>query len=172
MGGFMIVDVSQLNNIRKGTNKKIVLATGTFDLFHFEHLRYLQDAKIHGDILIVGVKDNACARLKGNNRPIIDESQRVEIVDNIKCVDYSILVNYKENMEITLDYDNEAQCQWLKMFEKIFQQLHPDILYYEENEKLQSVRNRIFDTYNVQGVSRPRTEVISTTKIIEKLLKK
>ena len=42
----------------------------------------------------------------------------------------------------------------------------------EENEKLQSVRNRIFDTYNVQGVSRPRTEVISTTKIIEKLLKK
>ncbi|MBR3002063.1 MAG: adenylyltransferase/cytidyltransferase family protein [Clostridia bacterium] len=167
----MIVDVSQLENLRKETNKKIVLATGTFDLFHFEHLKYLQDAKKQGDILIVAVKDNACARLKGTNRPIIDESQRIEIVDNIKCVDYTVLVHYEENEEIVLEYDNEAQYQWLKMFEKIFRQLNPDILYYEENTKLQTARNRILSAYDVQGVSRIRTAIVSTTKIIEKLAK-
>lgn len=165
----MIVDIPELNIIRKETCKKIVLATGTFDLFHFEHLRYLQDAKIYGDILVVAVKDNNCARLKGSNRPIIDEAQRIEIVDNIKCVDYSVLAHYKESEKITLKYDNPAQQQWLIMFEKIFQQLQPNTLYYEETPMLQAARERIFSTYNVKGVSRTRTAIISTTKIIQKL---
>lgn len=167
----MIVDISQLEKIRKETEKKIVLATGTFDLFHFEHLKYLQDAKAQGNILIVAVKDNACARLKGTNRPVIDETQRIEIVDNIKCVDYTVLVHCEENEEILLEYDNEEQYQWLKIFEKIFRHLHPDILYYEENKNLQTARDRILNVYDVQGVSRVRTAIISTTKIIEKLEK-
>lgn len=140
-------------------------------MFHFEHLKYLQDAKKQGDILVVAVKDNACAKLKKANRPIIDESQRVEIIDNIKCVDYTVLVSYNENEKVTLEYDNEVQHQWLQMFEKIFQQLQPDILYYEENEKLQTARERIFEAYGVKGISRVRTAIISTTAIIEKIIK-
>ena len=69
----MIVDVSKLNDIRKNNKGKIVLALGTFDLFHYEHLRYLQSAKEQGDILVVAIKDNYCAKLKGKDRPIIDE---------------------------------------------------------------------------------------------------
>ena len=127
----MIVSISQLENIRKETNQKIVLATGTFDLFHIEHLRYLQDAKKQGDILVVAVKDNNCARLKGKNRPIIDEKQRIEIVDNIKCVDYSVLVSYDRKMGTTFNYDNEEQYQWLIIFEKVIKKLRPDIFYFE-----------------------------------------
>lgn len=119
----MILNISQLENIRKEANKKIVLETGTFDLFHFEHLRYLQDAKKQGNILVVAVKDNNCAKLKGNNRPIIDEKQRIEIVDNIKCVDYSVLVSYEKIAGTTIDYDNEEQYQWLSMFETVIKKL-------------------------------------------------
>lgn len=59
----------------------------------------------------------------------------------------------------------------ISQLEKIFRHLHPDILYYEENKNLQTARDRILNVYDVQGVSRVRTAIISTTKIIEKLEK-
>lgn len=162
----MIVSLQNLANLREQfANKTIVLGTGTFDLFHYEHLRYLSDAKKLGDILFIAVKDNQCASLKGLNRPIIDERQRIAIVDSIKYVDYSFLVNYSTSMEI-LPFDNEYQKQWLKMFEKVFQTLKPDIFFYEINSTLQTARDRAFNKYEIKGVSRERTEIISTTKII------
>ena len=53
--------VENLENISKKLQteregKKVVLATGTFDLFHYEHLKYLENAKKQGDILVVAVK--------------------------------------------------------------------------------------------------------------------
>ena len=56
----MIIDSSELSDIRKKNKGKIVFAMGAFDLFHYEHLRYLQAAKELGDVLVVGVKDNYC----------------------------------------------------------------------------------------------------------------
>ena len=83
----MIIKLADLRQLREiHSTEKIVLATGTFDLFHWEHLRYLQDAKKEGNILVVAIKDNKCAALKGKNRPIIDEQQRIEIVDAFKMV--------------------------------------------------------------------------------------
>lgn len=125
----------------KRVGKKVVLATGTFDLFHYEHLKYLEGAKKQGDILVVAIKNNKCAGLKGDGRPIIDEKQRIEIVDSIKCVDYSILVDY--NPEISL----------------------------EVNPKLQTARDQVFEKYNITGVIKPRGKGASTTEIIKKILK-
>src|SRR3989339_1270107 len=51
--------------------KKIVLATGFFDLLHQEHINFLRKAKAAGDILIVAVESDERARkLKGEGRPI------------------------------------------------------------------------------------------------------
>ena len=139
----MIVTLSDLKTIRKHSNK-IVLALGTFDLFHYEHLRYLQSAKELGGTLVVAVKDNQCAKLKNPTRPVIDEDQRIRIIDNIKCVDYSVLLNYDEVLDSDIEYEDQNQQDWLRIFEKVFKELRPDVLYYEIKPELQSVRDRVF----------------------------
>lgn len=165
----MITNLQELVSILGNSEKTVVLATGTFDLFHYEHLRYLIDAKKEGDILVVAVKSNKCAALKGINRPIIDEAHRIAIVDNIKCVDYTLLVDYDENVEVEIQYDNKVQEQWLNIFGDIFKYLKPDVLYYEINPVLQIARDRVFKKYHIKGVPRIRGASVSTTKIIKKL---
>lgn len=168
----MITNLKELSvEIReKRVDKKVVLATGTFDLFHYEHLRYLRDAKKQGDILVVAIKNNKCARLKGDNRPIIDEQQRIAIVDAIKYVDYSILVDYNPFIATEIESDNSKQEEWLIIFERVFRDLRPDILYYENNPQLQTARDRIFQKYGVTGVVKSRGTEASTTGIIKKIL--
>ena len=161
--------VKEIEKERKG--KKVVLATGTFDLFHYDHLQYLQGAKNQGEILVVAVKSNKCASLKNPDRPIIDEDQRVAIVDNIKCVDYSIIVDYKTNMLLEVVADNEKQREWLRIFQPLFRTLKPDILYYEDNPELQTARDRVFEKYGITGVMKARGTNTSTTEIIKKMKK-
>jgi rfaE bifunctional protein nucleotidyltransferase chain/domain len=68
---------------------KIVLANGCFDLFHVGHIRYLAGAKALGDILIVGINsDQQVKKLKGENRPLMPENERAEILSALKFVDY------------------------------------------------------------------------------------
>lgn len=60
------------------------------DLFHIGHLKCLQQAKALGDSLIVGVlTDEAVATYK--RTPIIPFEERIEIVRNIKCVDFAVM---------------------------------------------------------------------------------
>lgn len=153
----------------KRIGKRVVLATGTFDLFHYEHLKYLEGAKQQGDILVVGIKNNKCAGLKGDGRPIIDEQHRIAIVDAIKYVDYSFLVDYNPNVSIEIEADNTKQKEWLIIFQETFRLLKPDILYYEDNPKLQTARDKVFQKYCITGVLKPRGKGASTTEIIKKI---
>ena len=68
--------------------KKMVFTNGCFDLLHAGHVRYLEQAKALGDVLIVGINSDASvARLKGEKRPIVGEQHRGEIVCALRCVD-------------------------------------------------------------------------------------
>lgn len=158
---------ARISSERSG--KKIVLGTGTFDLFHYEHLKYLEGAKKHGDILIVAIKNDKCAGLKGDGRPIINEQQRIAIVDAIKYVDYSFLVDYNPKAFCEIKADNKKQQEWLIMFQKTFELLKPDILYYEDNPELETARKRVFQKYGITGIVKQRGETISTTEIIRKI---
>ncbi len=67
---------------------KTVYTYGAFDLLHPGHIRMLESAKSFGDKLIVGiVGDNAIRKLKGKDRPIQNEKDRLRIVASLKCVD-------------------------------------------------------------------------------------
>lgn len=69
--------------------KKIVLTTGAFDLLHEGHLRYLEEARDYGDALVVGINsDHFVKALKGQDRPIIDESARAFMIAGFSCVDF------------------------------------------------------------------------------------
>ncbi len=67
---------------------RIVLANGCFDLLHVGHVRYLEAARAHGDLLVVGVNSDAQARrLKGEGRPFLPERERAELVAALRAVD-------------------------------------------------------------------------------------
>lgn len=69
--------------------KKVVLTNGVFDLLHVGHLRYLQEARRLGDLLVVGVNsDESVRQLKGDSRPIVPASERAELLAGLECVDY------------------------------------------------------------------------------------
>jgi rfaE bifunctional protein nucleotidyltransferase chain/domain len=75
----------RLNDI----NGKVVFTNGCFDILHIGHLRYLEEAKKLGDILVVGVNsDNSVKRLKGEKRPINKLNERMEMLAGLKPVDY------------------------------------------------------------------------------------
>lgn len=87
--------------IIKHQNKKIVFTNGCFDILHYGHLSYLNNAKKLGDILIVGVNsDDSIKRLKGNKRPIQTEINRINQLKCLECIDY--LIMFSENTPIRL----------------------------------------------------------------------
>jgi rfaE bifunctional protein nucleotidyltransferase chain/domain len=72
--------------------KKIVLTQGVFDLVHIGHARYCQAAKAYGDVLIMGVDNDAKVRKrKGPDRPVVPQSERLEMLTYLRSVDHVVL---------------------------------------------------------------------------------
>ncbi len=70
----------------------MVFTNGVFDLLHPGHVRYLQQARALGDVLIVGVNaDSSVRRNKGPGRPINPEAERAEVLGALACVDAVVL---------------------------------------------------------------------------------
>lgn len=76
----------------KAQGKTIVTTNGCFDIIHVGHLNYLSQAKLCGDILIVGVNsDKSVQTIKGPSRPINNEHDRAMLLAGLCCVDYVFL---------------------------------------------------------------------------------
>ncbi len=73
-------------------NKKIVFTNGCFDILHAGHIEYLAKAAGFGDILAIGLNtDNSVKNIKGENRPVNDESSRAKVLAAIGFVDAVML---------------------------------------------------------------------------------
>ncbi len=82
-----------VNNWRSG-HKKIVFTNGCFDIIHRGHIEYLQEAKLLGDILIIGLNsDISVKRIKGEPRPYQSEQDRAIILNAMEMVDLVIIFN-------------------------------------------------------------------------------
>ena len=72
--------------------KTVVTTNGCFDVLHLGHLRYLQAARQLGDMLVVAVNsDSSVRQLKGENRPLVPEAERAEMLAGLECVDYVVI---------------------------------------------------------------------------------
>ena len=68
--------------------KRIVFTNGVFDLLHPGHVRYLEDARAMGDVLIVAINsDRSVRENKGPSRPVMPEAERAELVAALAAVD-------------------------------------------------------------------------------------
>ncbi|HEX4466180.1 MAG TPA: adenylyltransferase/cytidyltransferase family protein [Solirubrobacteraceae bacterium] len=100
----------------KGLGYRVVLTSGSFDLIHLGHVKYLQRAKQLGDVLAVGVDSDAkIQRRKGPDRPMVPEQERLELLAYQRPVDL-----------IYLKDDDEGQWALIKA-------VTPDVLVLTED---------------------------------------
>lgn len=72
----------------KDSHRKIVFTNGCFDILHPGHIDYLQKAKELGDYLVIGLNSDASVkRLKGDERPVNNQSVRKVMLEALSCVD-------------------------------------------------------------------------------------
>ena len=105
--GTSVVSIGEVDNIKQIKNIKVVtnqnlskalkdydsnkiigFTNGCFDLLHTGHISYLKSAKQKCDILILGLNsDESIRKLKGKNRPIVEQKDRVEILSSFPFID-------------------------------------------------------------------------------------
>jgi len=95
----------QLANIcsdLKAEGKRVGFANGCFDLIHGGHISFLENSRAAGDFLILGLNSNtSIKRLKGKERPILEEPARIQLLSALKAVDF-ITIFYEDSADETL----------------------------------------------------------------------
>jgi rfaE bifunctional protein nucleotidyltransferase chain/domain len=92
--------VCKLEKERKA-GKRIVATSGCFDILHAGHVTYLEEARAKGDILVVMLNTDCCVqRLKGKERPIVPQKERMQVIAGLQSVNYVIL--FEEDTPCTL----------------------------------------------------------------------
>lgn len=144
--------VKELSSRRQ--NKKVVFTNGCFDLLHVGHVRYLQDARKLGDLLVVGINaDASVKRLKGEERPVQTEGDRAEIMAALACVDFVVI--FAEDTPLNL-----------------IETIKPDILVKGGDWPVEKIVGSQFVLSNGGQVkSLPFHQGRSTSSIIEKIVK-
>ncbi len=85
-------DLAALGDRLRRQGLRIVFANGCFDLLHVGHVRFLEQARRQGDVLIVGVNgDRSVAALKGPGRPLLPAAARAELVAALEAVNYIVV---------------------------------------------------------------------------------
>ena len=102
----MLIKQTELDNViksLKAKNKTIVTTNGCFDILHVGHVRYLEQAKSYGDILIFALNsDKSVKKIKGENRPINNENDRAEVLSALRSVDYVVLFDETSPIDLLL----------------------------------------------------------------------
>jgi rfaE bifunctional protein nucleotidyltransferase chain/domain len=92
--------------------RTIALANGVFDLLHVGHIRYLQGAASEADVLVVAVNDDESVRmLKGEGRPVMNQSDRAELVAALRGVDYVVLFSGRTVADVLLRLRPDVHCK-------------------------------------------------------------
>ncbi len=145
----------------KPRKKKVVLASGIFDLLHLGHVKFLEDAKRAGGenakLIVIVARDSTVEKTKGR-KPIMPEDQRLALVESLKVVDKAVL-GYEsleigeviENVKpdvIALGYDQDEMERRVSQYLK------------EHNLDVKIVRIGKFDTDELGSSSKIREKVV------------
>ena len=143
--------------------KTIVLASGTFDLLHFGHVKYLEEAKKAGGenakLIVIVARDKTVEKRKGT-KPIMPENQRRALVESLEVVDEAIL-GY-ENFDI----------------EMVIEKIKPNIIAvgHDQSGIEKAVKNHVnekgLDVQIVRIGRFGKTELNSSSKILRKIVER
>ena len=145
-------ELAKILQAERQKNKRIVFTNGCFDIFHVGHSRYLKQASTYGDILVVGVNSDASVkRLKGADRLIISEKERMELLADLQCVSYVV------------KFEEDTPCELIK-------KLQPDVITKGGDYKPEEVVGKdIVEARGGKVIICKKVEGKSTTNIITKI---
>ncbi|MBF0458518.1 MAG: D-glycero-beta-D-manno-heptose 1-phosphate adenylyltransferase [Nitrospirae bacterium] len=132
----------------KGHRSKIVFTNGCFDIIHAGHIKYLQEARALGDILIVAVNSDDSVRRLKPRRPIVPQAERALVLSALEAVDYVLIFNEDTPLET-------------------ISALRPDVLVKGGDWKKEDI---VGSALVPEVYSLPYVEGMSTTGIIDKIL--
>jgi D-beta-D-heptose 7-phosphate kinase/D-beta-D-heptose 1-phosphate adenosyltransferase len=134
------------------SGKRIVLTNGCFDLLHVGHIKLLSASKQLGDVLIVALDDDESVKqLKGADRPIINENERLRIISALDSVDHVIVFSSHE-------------------LNDVIEAIRPAVLTKGSNYGTEAVLGReIVERYGGRVEIIPITENISSSRIINSI---
>lgn len=128
--------------------KKIVFTNGCFDILHAGHVRYLQQARRLGDVLIVGLNSDSSVSGIKPGRPVNNERNRAEVLSGLCAVDYVVI--FREKTPYNL-----------------IKAVRPDLLVKGGDWKKEEI---VGSDIAKETRSLPYLKGLSTTRIIEKIL--
>jgi D-beta-D-heptose 7-phosphate kinase/D-beta-D-heptose 1-phosphate adenosyltransferase len=132
--------------------KRVVFTNGCFDLLHAGHIRFLEESRRLGDVLVVAVDSDASVKqVKGEGRPVIGEEQRVRILAALEAVDYVTVFTSDQLPEL-------------------LGALKPDLLTKGSNyPEAQVAGRKIVQSYGGQVKLVPVTEAVSVSDLINRI---
>jgi D-beta-D-heptose 7-phosphate kinase/D-beta-D-heptose 1-phosphate adenosyltransferase len=132
----------------------LVFTNGVFDVLHVGHVRYLEQARALGDALVVAINSDVTVRaLKGAGRPLMNQSERAEILAAMRAVSY-----------VTIFDDVSPRS--------LITELLPDVLVKGGDYALDEIHGREeVEAAGGRVVSLPFVEGVSTSAIIERMKK-
>ena len=133
----------------------LVFTNGVFDLLHVGHVRYLEQARLLGDRVLVAINSDASVReLKGEGRPLMNQDERAEILAALRTVDY-----------VTIFDDISPRS--------LIARLSPDVLVKGGDYALDEIHGREeVEAAGGRVVSLPFVEGFSSSGIIDRMKKK
>ncbi len=140
---------------RRTAGEHVVMTNGCFDLLHPGHVASLQEARCHGDLLVVGLNsDRSMVQFKGPAHPIVDQQGRSEMLAALVCVDYVVL------------FDDASVAG-------LVERVRPDVLV-KSNQYThdQVVGHEIVEQYGGRVVRVPMKPGYSTSGLMEKIRRK
>ena len=93
MNNNKIIDRTRIRDVVLRLQKeggKVVFTNGCFDLLHVGHIRYLNETKKLGDILVVGLNSDKSVSLIKPGRPVTPEAQRAEVLSALSMIDFIV----------------------------------------------------------------------------------
>ena len=151
---YSLLDLKITSDKWKATGDKVVFTNGCFDIIHRGHIEVLAQTADLGDRLIIGLNsDSSIQKLKGKNRPIIDEKSRAILLASFSFVDAVVL--FSEDTPINL-----------------ISTLLPDVLVKGGDYEIETiVGHEIVQKNGGKVILAPFIDGFSSTTIIEKIKK-
>lgn len=143
----------------RAIRQRIVMTVGSWDLLHIGHVRYLNRAREHGDILIVGVDtDKAIKLYKGPLRPVVPYKERCEMLSYQSCVSLVVPID---------DLNEKGEWQY-----GIIKMIKPDVFIAVAGSYPQTQLDEISKYCGELIVLSRQAENTSTTQLIQTAVKK
>jgi len=141
-----------LKSLRE-SGKRIVFTNGCFDILHVGHVRYLAEARAKGDVLVLGLNSDASVKsIKFDNRPVVIQDQRAEVLAGLACVDYITIFDEPDPL-------------------LLIQAIKPDVLVKGADwEETNIIGSDVVKAYGGKVVRIKLVPDISTSRIIQRIL--